>query len=112
MPCLGGAEGACGFGLTECQPDGSVVCVPQLQASAEVCDNIDNDCDGLVDNGEGLCPVGEVCDKGICKPYCSPTEFPCASMLICDNDTGLCIDPACLEVDCNPGEVCLGGQCV
>jgi hypothetical protein len=111
QPCLLSAEGACGFGLTECQPDGTVVCVAQLQESAELCDNIDNDCNGLVDDGE-LCSVGEVCDKGVCKPYCSATEFPCASPLVCDSESGLCIDPACLGVDCPPGQVCLGGECV
>ena len=110
LPCLGSAEGACGFGLTECLPDGTTVCVPQLQESDEVCDNIDNDCDGLVDEGD-LCRTGEVCDKGVCRPNCSGGEFPCDSNLVCNAD-GLCVDPACLDVVCEAGQVCLGGACV
>ncbi len=110
QPCLAGGEGACGYGLTECLPDGTVVCVGQLQSSAEVCDNIDNDCNGLVDDGE-LCGEYEVCDKGVCRGNCSGGEFDCVGGLVCDSSTGLCVDPACIGVVCDPGQVCLGGDC-
>jgi MYXO-CTERM domain-containing protein len=112
QPCLVTAEGACGYGLTECQPDGTVSCVQQLQPSAELCDNIDNDCNGLVDDGSGLCPPGEVCDKGVCHPPCSGGEFPCESIFVCETTTGICIDPACTSVTCQAGQVCMAGQCV
>jgi hypothetical protein len=111
QPCLTGAEGACGFGISECLPDGTVVCVSQVTPTGEVCDNLDNDCNGLVDDGD-LCSIGEVCDKGVCKPLCSATEFPCMTPLVCDPKTGLCIDPDCLDVECPAGQVCLGGVCL
>jgi len=111
QPCMAGGEGACGYGLTECLPDGTVVCVGQLQPSDEVCDNIDNDCNGLVDDGD-LCGEYEVCDKGVCRGNCSGGEFDCIGGLVCDNSTGLCVDPACIGVVCEAGQVCIGGMCV
>lgn len=114
QPCLGSAEGACGYGLMECQPDGSVACVPQQQSSPEVCDNIDNDCDGLVDEDDegSLCPQYEVCDKGVCRGSCSGGEFECIGGLQCETATGLCVDPLCIGVTCDASQVCIGGQCV
>jgi len=32
----------------------------------EVCNGLDDDCDGIIDNGKGLCPSGQVCFKGQC----------------------------------------------
>ncbi len=110
QPCLTSAEGACGFGLTECLPDGTVVCVGQMQPGPETCDNLDNDCNGLVDD-DAPCPPGEVCDKGVCRPSCASQEFPCSGDLVC-NAAGLCVDPACLDVICEAAQVCVAGQCV
>ena len=33
----------------------------------EVCDGLDNDCNGKVDDANGLCPEGEMCAEGRCQ---------------------------------------------
>lgn len=83
-PCKG--IGECGVGIVVCSifglsatcstnPDGT-----NSQASAEVCDGLDNDCDGATDEGmeyEGT-PLGGTCvAKGECGPgivVCSPVD--------------------------------------
>ncbi len=118
VTCVGGGAacdttqlGVCAHGLTECQPGGELACRAQITESAEKCDNLDNDCNGLIDDGDNLCDAGLVCDHGTCVPQCKGGEFACAVGLVC-TDAGLCVDPACANVTCDPGKVCSGGQCV
>jgi hypothetical protein len=56
--CKTGLPGVCSPGLTNC--DGTT-CRQSVQASKEVCDGQDNDCDGTTDNGD-ICDKGFVCD--------------------------------------------------
>jgi MYXO-CTERM domain-containing protein len=106
-PCDTGKPGACAIGKTDCSADGSIVCRQQLQPSAEKCDNIDNNCDGVVDEGD-LCGAGNVCDQGNCVPACGRGEFTCSAGLVC-TDKGLCADPACATKVCDVGKVCQPG---
>ncbi|HEX7479503.1 MAG TPA: MopE-related protein [Polyangiales bacterium] len=57
--------GVCKSGTPTCTA-GAIQCVGTIAASAEVCDGLDNDCNGTVDNGFGL---GAACSVGIgaCK---------------------------------------------
>ncbi|MBW2262842.1 MAG: hypothetical protein JRG91_12775 [Deltaproteobacteria bacterium] len=107
-PCDTGLLGVCADGITECVDD-LVVCTQILEPSEEICDNLDNDCDGEVDEGEGLCLEWEVCDRGVCIERCS--EFGCPPGHVCGDDD-LCVDADCIGVECPPGERCVDGICV
>ncbi|HEX6764672.1 MAG TPA: hypothetical protein VF103_04325 [Polyangiaceae bacterium] len=109
-PCDTGKPGICAAGLTECTPNGAPTCRQQQMPKDETCNNIDDDCDGDVDDGD-LCPADEVCVRGQCVARCNTGEFSCPPDLVCGAD-GFCIDPACRDVTCGPGLACRGGQCV
>jgi len=109
-PCDTGKPGFCSAGLTACSFMGEPECKQQYPESPEACDNIDNDCNGTVDDGE-LCAAGQVCVRGKCVRKCSTGEFRCPSNLACAAD-GFCIDPECLGVLCDAGLACRNGECV
>jgi len=48
--CNTGLQGVCADGLTQCS-GGNIVCNQTTQSSTEVCDTVDNDCDGQTDEG-------------------------------------------------------------
>jgi MYXO-CTERM domain-containing protein len=92
-------KGQCKPGVSECGPSGQVICTGGVGPSPEVCDGLDNDCDGQVDE------VGDPSNglNGTANPN-NPSQIIGET---CGNDVGAC-DPgvwACV----NAGFVCVGG---
>lgn len=106
--CQTGLPGVCAEGTLQCQ-NGQLTCVGLTGPSNEKCDGFDNDCNGLVDDGD-LCAANEVCDNGVCVPECGG-EFPCPPDKECDEPKGLCVDPECVGVTCGEGTKCVKGVC-
>lgn len=123
MDCMTGDPGPCAPGKTECV-GGMLLCKPNVMAIPEVCNNIDDDCDGTIDNGGPgggmMCPTGQLgeCAKGITS--CMGGALSCVPPLpmqdICDgldNDCdgipdnhGVGVGMACMTM--LPGECSTG----
>jgi hypothetical protein len=111
QPCaVEGASGECAAGLTECVGSGDIQCRQVTQPSAERCDAVDNDCNGSIDDGDGLCAVDEICHRGTCEPRCGRGEFQCGPDELCVDD--VCVDAACAQATCTEGQICIGGSCI
>jgi len=67
--------GICAEGTTHCQ-NGEVRCIQDVPASAEICDGLDNNCDGVEDNN--TTDTGDSCNTGLLGVCAAGTT-------ICDN---------------------------
>ncbi len=123
--CETGRPGVCAPGLTVCLSDiGQVRCESETPESPEVCDALDNDCDGSVDEhveGEGEpCVTGDVGECAEGAVVCEDGELDCepeedVEGEVCDgadNDCDGTIDEGQLN-ECGacgdtPAEVCDG----
>ena len=71
--CNDGLLGVCAAGTTSCS-SGAIKCNQNVQPSAEVCDGLDNNCNGSVDE---LFNVGQACGVGACAggvTQCTPDQ--------------------------------------
>ena len=136
--CATGLSGGCRLGTWACVA-GRTRCVPNEQSNPEVCDLIDNDCDGFVDEnvrnscgtcgalppetcnnidddcddsvdeGSAGCGQGQGCYEGLCLSECGTEGCPAEDSFCADE---VCV-PWCVISGCEvEGEVCTAGGCV
>ena len=111
VACDSGLLGVCQVGTAICV-EGEEFCPPNEQATPEVCDGVDNDCDGDLDN----MPPGGPCDTGRlghCGPgvlMCFGAEVQCIGIEAPRDEVCNDIDDDCdgLVDEGNPGG---GGDC-
>ncbi|MEM7155244.1 MAG: MopE-related protein [Myxococcota bacterium] len=82
-PCVTGLPGVCSPGTLTCS-GGVIVCEPNTPSSPEVCNGLDDDCDGFPDEGD--LGSGE-CDTGLDGPCGTGYEFCTGGVLVCTQTT-------------------------
>ncbi|MBX3184314.1 MAG: hypothetical protein KF915_16925 [Polyangiaceae bacterium] len=98
-----------------CQPgrltcvNGNPVCTGAIKPQAEICNGLDDDCDGVADN-DAPCPGVTQCIEGQCVGPCASGEFKCPGGFECRS--GFCFPLGCADIDCPEGQVCMNGLCV
>ncbi|MBI5529138.1 MAG: VWA domain-containing protein [Deltaproteobacteria bacterium] len=131
-PCDTGKEGICKDGLWKCDAQKKLLCVQQKQPGTEVCNGLDDDCDGDVDEddngdtlvqpcvttcggGDMLCVNGKfdetTCDGPLPGNACggcglTPREECNGQDDDCD---GTVDDNAVCEEE---GQICISGRCI
>ncbi len=121
-PCETGQPGPCAEGSWSCDA-GQMICAPLLASTEEICDGVDNDCDGETDEesqGEGeSCPTGGTgaCAQGTLRCVeevlnCQPAEPLEEICNLLDDDCDGLIDEevrnACGRCGLTPEETCNG----
>ncbi len=109
----------CGDGIDMASRDCDDSVASTRPGAPEVCDLVDNDCDGATDESPTtICSGGQVCSSGSCLAAgdCRLATPPCSGDDICDTSTSPahCITPGCTPADCTSPEVCdpVTGDCI
>ena len=89
--------------------NGQFDCVGAVKPGLEICDGVDNDCNGFADTA-AACPLPDnICLWGQCVAPCADGEFQCDDGFDCFE--GHCVPTSCDKVVCPMGQVCVGGLC-
>ncbi len=110
------SKGICKAGKRTCVSGKWSKCAEQKLPKKEICNGIDDDCDGRNDEtNEGpLCPPGQACEGGACKTTkCRPGQTECAvgKKKLCFNLSNTQKHCGSCSKACGTGEVCVGGKC-
>ncbi len=110
QPCGISNNPPCQFGTNACI-GGGIVCVGAIDPQPEVCNGIDDNCDGNPDLN-APCPDPTSCVEGGCRVRCAGGEFPCPAGFKCAMTAGgdFCVPSACAS--CAPNEQCVNDMCV
>lgn len=110
----GSDVGACAMGTRFCEDGVFGECTGGIQPVDELCNDLDDDCDGIHDNGFGL---GQACD-GPDSDLCADDVMTCGGCTIGDEDLEVCngvddncngtVDADCAIGDCQPGLLVTG----
>jgi MYXO-CTERM domain-containing protein len=101
MSCFNNGVGACRRGgILACRPDkmGTFCDAPTVTPQPEVCNGIDDNCNGMTDEGT-LPGVGEKCGNGL--GTCSSGTFVCTNGKLVCNATGMPMAEVCNGIDDN-----------
>jgi hypothetical protein len=101
----------CQVGTVTCVA-GKYLCEGSISGIQEMCNCLDDDCDGQTDEGSDLCGGDAQCLDCRCVSPCREGEFQCPPGLYCDksfadsNIIGLCLPSKCEDVKCADTEAC------
>ncbi len=93
----------CGAGVRTCGEGGKMGPCTAPQPGAEVCDGLDNDCNGKIDDN-APCPTGGTCTCGGCAYPPTDRDGTCLD--------GELVNGFCVKDQCPPGKHCVDGGCV
>ncbi len=97
-----GDEAAACAGTAACTKAGEPAVCDAQQPASEVCDGVDNNCDGQTD--EGLCNDDKACTASVCAGAQGCQTKDLATGTTCDADGSACtVGDACKEGVCLPG---------